>query len=313
MSIDLSTVATLTHEQAAELVALNIPLHLPSLQKVMPSIATTLATAGQGIVLHGLPALTVAAAKALVPHRWGLHLTGLRSISRELGDVLAQHAGPLEFGPSLQELHSPALARRIAKQSRWQIVLNGLESLFPEIARALAYRGHRTDLLPSVSLNGLRRLNSETAAELNEHFHTISIDGLCDGRCVLEAGAGESLAAADPYDDYKELLVGDDIAGFLRRDYPDQLLARAIRSLSRLNEDREPVCDSLDLDSLTSLSPKQAAAIATFGGSTICLGRLARLTDEAALALSEFENEIFFNPAVVMSPRARAILRDSRG
>ncbi len=308
MPADLSTLTALTHEQAADLVAMNIPLHLPALQKLCPHIAAKLASANQGIVLRNLTAITLDAAEALAPHKWGLHLTGLVSISREVGDALARHIGPLEFGCALRELHSPALAKRVAKHSHWQIELDGLGTLTPEIARALAYRGRRTDLFPSISLNGLRLLSAETAAELNEHFHTVSLSGLCKGTCVLEDGAGEAIAAAGAYDQEKELLIGDDVAGFLSKDYPVQLLTRGIGSLTRPDEDGEPYYDCLELDSLTSLSTKQATALASFDGSHISLCGLKALTTEAALALSKYDNQIAFNPAIEMSPEAREVL-----
>jgi hypothetical protein len=304
MPIDPSTAVTLSHEQAEELLALDIPLHLPVLERLSPYIAAKLSSANHGIVLRNLPTLTLAAAKALAPHRWGLHLPGLVSISRELGDALAQHIGPLEFGPSLRELQSPRLAKRIAKQSRWEITLNGLESLAPEIARALAYRGPRTDLSPSISLNSLSYLSAETAAELVEYFRTISLHGLSDGRCVLEQGAGEALAAADAYD-RNTLLVGDDIAAFLSQNYPEQLLSKGIRSLNRLDDEGDPVCNYLDLDELDSITPIQARAISEFSGDYIALSGLEEIGPDLAKELTVLWNsdiEVMINPAKLTDP-----------
>jgi hypothetical protein len=305
MPIDPITAATLTYEQAVELVALDIPLHLPALEKLSPLVARILASANHGIVLRNLPALTVAAAEALAFHKWGLHLTGLVSISRHLGDALAQHIGPLEFGPSLKELQSPRLAKRIAKQSRWEITLNGLESLTPEIARALAYRGPRTDLAPTISLNGLRRLSAETAAELVEYFFTISLHSLCDGRCALEQGAGEALAATDNWDHLKTLLVGDDIAGFLSQNYPERLLSKGIRSLNNLDNDGNRNRNYLNLDELASITPMQARAISEFSGDCIVLSGLEEIGPDVAKELTVLWNrdiEVTINPTKLIDP-----------
>lgn len=307
MPINMQTAVSLTHEEAAELVALDIPLHLPSLRHLCPYIARRLAAANHGIVLRNLPALTLAAAQAIAPHRWGLHLTGLISISRDVGDALVEHVGTLEFGTCLKELQSPLLAKRIAKQSKWNIVLDGLESLSPDIARALAYDGPRTDLFPAISLNGLRRLSAESAAELAKAFSSVSLTGLAYGSCLLEEGAGEALAAENAYLE-RVVLVGDDIAAFLARDYPARLLALGIRSLNRLDENREPITTFLDLDSLTSINPAQATAIAAFGGSRVSLRGLRMLTVEAAAALSGYDQQIEFDPRLTLSPAARAAL-----
>lgn len=115
MTVDPLNAVSLTHKEAEELLALDAPLHLPSLKVLSPSAAHVLARCKHGIVLRSLPALTVEAAEALAPHQWGLHLTGLVSVSRELGDALAKHRGTLVLGDSLAALESPTLARHYAR------------------------------------------------------------------------------------------------------------------------------------------------------------------------------------------------------
>lgn len=300
MSIDPSTAVSLSYQEAAELVALDRPIHLPALKHLSPRIAQMLSSASQGIVLRNLQSLTVAAAEALAPHKWGLHLPELVSISRELGDALAEHIGTLQFGTALKELHSPALAKKIAKQSKWRITLDGLEAISPEIARSLAYRGQRTDLGPAVSLNGLRRLSAEAAAELVEAFPSISLHCLSDSQFMLEQGAVEQLAEADAL-----LIDPEDAADFLCQDYPAHLLAKVMNSLHNQRDNGWPSCNFLNLSSLTSLSTTQARAICEFGGDYIDLSGLEEIGPDLARELPilrDTNREITINPKNLTDP-----------
>lgn len=303
MPVNLLTAEWLDLEQVQELLALDIPLHLPAIQRLQPHIAAGLAEANHGIVLRNLRAITVAAAEALAPHKWGLHLTGLVSISREVGDALAHHVGPLEFGTSLKALHSPRLAARIAEQSEGRIRLDGLESLSPEVARALAYLGYHNEP-SSISLRNLRFLSAETAAELTESVHSVSLPGLSDGRCILGEGAGETLSAA-AHHSKKGLHLGSDIAAFLSRDYPERLLAHGIRTLNYPDGEYGDTCRHLDLSSLTTLSLTQARAISEFDGRCVDLSGLERIDPDVVKELAALiakEKEVYINPKKLTDP-----------
>jgi len=303
MAIDPLTALSLTKQQATELVARNTPIHLPSLQTLCPWAAGVLATSNYGIVLQSLPALTLTAAEALASHKWGLHLTGLVIASREVGDALATHAGTLEFSDSLKELHSPLLARRIAKDSGEDLRLDGLERLTPEIARALAYYRDNTEVFPSISLNGLRYLSAETAAELVESFWSITLHGLSDGRCTLGDGADAVLAENDECT--RRLFVGHDIAGFMSRNYAHRLLRKVIGSLNSADEDGHPLCNYLDLDSISYITKEQAEAICVFDGRSIGLRGLSDIPHDIARTLASWigqERYVRINPKRLVDP-----------
>lgn len=306
MAVNPRTAESLTDKDVAELLARDQPIHLPALRYLGPGIARKLATSSHGIVLRSLPAITVAAAEALASHKWGLHLTGVVSVSRDLGDALAKHVGPVEFGDTLKELHSPQLARKIAEQSEGVVKLNGLETISPEIARNLVYRTTPNYEVASVSLNGLRALSAEAAAELVELYPVIFLEGLSTGNCILGEGAEDTLSArSSPI-----LMVGEDIAGFMSQPYSLELLAAVIGSMNRLSNYSRTY---LDLDDLTALTPIQATAITAFRGTSAGLSGLRTVTDEVAEILSKCKFDLCFDDNLILSPAARAALRAKFG
>ena len=63
-------------------------------------------------------------------------------------------------------------ATRLAQQKSGRLLLNGLKTISPEVAKALAQ--HKGWL----SLNGLTTISDEAAAALGPHKHALHLDGL---------------------------------------------------------------------------------------------------------------------------------------
>jgi hypothetical protein len=312
MAIDPMKTVSLSAHEAETLVARNVPIHLPDLKVLDPPAASVLAQANQGIVLRGLTALTVATAEALAPHKWGLHLTGMIRISREVGDALATHNGTLKFGTSLRDLRSPLLAERLGRQNPLDIALDGIEVLLPEIARALMRHSSDAGVRCSVSLNGLRYLYAETAAELTARCGAIAMQSLSNGQCILEGGAEELLADFGSYEENK-LVVGHDLTGFLSQNYSEELLTAGVLAFNSETDGYRDY-DELELDSLQSLSPKQANAISAFDGNYIYLRGLADIPNDIACILGSKVHDgthIAINPRRLIDPDVVSLYVDA--
>jgi hypothetical protein len=213
-------------------------LDLSGLATLSPAAARAIAKWNGHIFLDGLREISTESLQALAEHktspddRFFVHLRGLQTLSDEGAAILA--VWPRWFGdlPALTAL-SEKSAVALASSRNWNGNLPSVKTITPEMARTLA--GRQGNLL----LDGLTTLSEETAKELASHQGgTLSLNGLTS----LSDDAVVVLAAHD---------------------------------------------GRLSLNGLKSLSEQSAAALGKHKGDWLILDGLTSLTDEGARSLAQ--------------------------
>ncbi len=156
-NLSLPAIKQLTPEVAKALVSesKNIWLGLDGLNELTPEVARELAPAKCALRL-GMETMTPEVAEMLATGTRSLALN-LKSISPDVAEKLAMCRAWIQLGLTAIDAESAA---QLAKHKHW-LSLNGLESLTPEVAKALgSFDGHTLDL------NGLETLDFEIAKEL---------------------------------------------------------------------------------------------------------------------------------------------------
>jgi len=165
--------------------------------------------------------------------------------------------------------------------SSGNLILNGLTTLSPETAHALAqFRGH------NLYLNGLTRLSDEAAKALAQfECNYLELNGLTS----LSEDAAKALAQFKGHN--------------LSLDGLTTLSPEAAEALAQYKGER------LFLDGLTTLSPEAAHALAQFKGVSLPLNGLTTLSPEAAQALALFKgHSLYLNGLTTLSPKAAEAL-----
>jgi len=206
--------------------------------------------------LNHLTTLSVESAEALARHRAGtILLDGLTSISAQQAEALAKHRGRCLSLRGVQTLSEEAAAHLASyrgallldgvthltdgaigglAQTAGSLSLCGLTSLSTPGAHALACRR-----MPGLSLNGLKDVSVDVAAELARHRGPLRLDGLT----TLSEDVARTLAA-----------------------HGSELSLAALTTLSTdaaVNLARHR--GGLSLDGLTTVSPALAAVLARYG------------------------------------------------
>jgi hypothetical protein len=150
-------VRELDADVARALVPMRGHLIFPDLETLSPDGAAELAK-HKGPLNLGTVKLSREAALELVAHKGWLALSGVRRLEPGVGDILARHAD--EVTVSLSEIDSVALARKVFREPYSSSAVNGLETISPEIARALVQSPAH------VSFSRLKSLTPEAASEL---------------------------------------------------------------------------------------------------------------------------------------------------
>jgi hypothetical protein len=316
----------------------DLPIYLQSLVRLTPEAAAVLATHTYGITLNAIEELHPEVATALAPLQWGLVLRGLQIVSYESGEALADIGSLTLHTNTLRVLESPKLAARLARDERWNINLNSLVSLLPDVARAMVPnatppKGYSLSLdslrtitadtvrqlartaLTRLSLNGLENITSDLATALTtSKIEIVSLAGISDGRCVMSQGVVEILTASDT-----TLDVGGEtgVAELFTRGVPTDFLAALVKSLEALNthEDGESVDPyQIDLDDLKDITLDQAEAITSLGyrGSASLRG-LSDLSPELIAMFVNSGADIYLDPDQITDVALAKKLADQVG
>jgi hypothetical protein len=180
-------------------------------------------------------------------------LAQFSEINADAAEALATQLAPrvAEF-PNVQSL-SLATAQALGKMGRSWIVLDGLTSLTPDLAKALAPGG-------ALSLQGVKKLDKDTAKELAQQDCALMLSGLEEASdATIEALAGT-----------KADLFLNSLAN---------ISDSALEKLVRFNGQKLVL-------GLKELSEKQARLFELYHGRSLTLGSLRELSDAAAVSLS---------------------------
>ena len=177
-------------------------------------------------------------------------------------------------------------AKRLSQDRSGTLLLDGLKTLPPEVARELAkHEG-------SLSLNGLKDISNDAAAALGQHKGALYLDGLT---MISDASAAGLAAHQGDLSLNGLTAIPDEIAGGLVRHTGGWLSLKGLTTLSpaaaRALVQRKGGYQGwqLHLDGLTTLSPEAAAALAEMSGHK-WNGQLPRFTtvpDDVARALAK--------------------------
>ena len=177
-------------------------------------------------------------------------------------------------------------AKELAQDKSGRLLLGGLKTLPPEVARELAkHEG-------SLSLNGLKDISNDAAAALGQHRGALYLDGLS---MISDASAAGLAAHQGDLSLNGLTAIPDEIAGGLVRHTGGWLSLKGLTTLSpaaaRALVQRKGGYQGwqLHLDGLTTLSPEAAAALAEMSGHK-WNGHLPRFTtvpDDVARALAK--------------------------
>lgn len=180
-------------------------------------------------------------------------LLNVTTLSDEAAEVLAGLPARSLQLPRLTVLNSVPLARTLSDNGI-TVELNGLTTLTPEIAQALA----RPKTGPALYLNGLTALSDEAAKALSDHDGNLFLDGLT----AISDNAAQSLAQRGGLLSLNGLKTLSDDAAYAFAKHiggPHDLDKEFVREGRVLGLIR-PV-SYLHLKGLTELSPKAAARL----------------------------------------------------
>ncbi len=272
--------------------------------------ATRLAQQKSGrLLLDGLKSLSPEVAEELAQHEGWLSLNGLTGISDEVAAALGQHKRALHLD-GLTKI-SAATAEALASH-RSELSLNGLTAISDEAAKALArHTGGR------LFLKGLTTLSPAAARALSQRngggpVYQLHLDGLT----TLSPEAAAALAEMTGHNWNGRLprfkTVPDDVARTLAKEGGN---VRSMPGLTTISDEAAKLLLPKiggNLPALKTLSPEAAKAMAKARGHLVLDG-LTSLSDETAKELNENaqnRGNLYLNGLTALTPEtARAISR----
>lgn len=225
-------------------------------------------------------------------------LAKFSEINADAAEVLATRFALRAEFPKVQSL-SLAAAHALGKMRNSWIVLDGLTSLTPDLAKALASGG-------ALSLEGVKKLDKDTAKELSRHKCRLLLNGI----------ERASDAAIEALAETEAELSLDSLA-----DISDAALEKLIRfrgktlslGLKQLGENQARILelyhgDYLGLDALSEITASSAESLARLQ-CRLSLGGIHELSDAAAKHLSTFKGSLVLSGRLNFSKAATASLR----
>ena len=296
----LDGLKTFSPEAAKELAKHEGWLSLNGLTEISDEVAAALGQHKGALHLNGLTKVSNGAAKSLAGHRGELSLNGLTTISDEAARALAKHTGGRLMLKGLTTLSGEAgkaFAGRKGGGPTYQTVLDGLTSLTPEAAAALAEsHGHnwRGDL------PAFETIPVEVAQALAKRQGGVSLPGLTtlsdEAAKALEGKLGANLPRLTSLTVESAKAIAGPVPGQNRR-------SLVLDSLTSLPDDialaigGKDSRGSLHLNGLTSLTPIAAKTICQREGD-LYLNGLTTISDETLKALAEHKAPGFARPIV---------------
>jgi len=224
---------------------------------------------------------------------FGLDLSGLRSLTKESAEIVAESDGPITLD-GLRTISSE-VAEALSHHRGW-LRLDGLTDLTPTAADHLARHGHAVHLgefYNCLSLDGLATLSEETASALARFPGNLRLNGLETlkpevARILATHVADENWGVAELY----------------------SLLLDGLRSLS--DESAGALAcygGGLSLDGLERPSDEALRALAHHRGNALSFGRLVAMPDDVAVRFGLRTTRLFVPRLREVSPEGMAALR----
>lgn len=227
-------------------------------------------------------------------------LAQFRVITVDAAEALATQLAPRVAGfPNVQTL-SLATAQALGKMGRSWIALDGLTSLTPDLAKALAPGG-------ALSLQGVKKLDRDTAKELAQHDCALILSGLEEASdATIEALAGTK---ADLFLDSLAAVSDSALERLVR--FNGQKLRLGLRELS---EKQALLLElyhgrSLSLPSLSELSDSAAASLGRLSVDYLGLGGAQNFSETAAKHLASLKGYLTLSGRLKISHKALEALQ----
>jgi len=226
---------------------------------------------------------------------FGLDLSGLRSLTKESAEIVAESNGPITLN-GLRTISSD-VAEALSHHRGW-LCLDGLTDLAPTAADHLARHGHTVHLgefYNHLSLNGLATLSEETASALARFPGNLRLNGLETvtpevARILATHVTDENWGVAELY----------------------SLLLDGLRSLSDESADAlARYSGGLSLDGLERLSDEALRALAHHRGNALSFGRLVAMPDDVAAIFGSRTTRLFVPRLREVSPAGMVALRQN--
>ena len=298
----LDGLATLSPEAARELAKYDGWLSLNGLKEISDEAAAALAQHKGALHLDGLTKISDDAAKSLAGHRGELSLNGLTAISDESARALARHTGGRLMLKGLTTLSGEAgkaFAGRKGGGPTYQTVLDGLTSMTPEAAAALAEtNGHnwRSDL------PAFKTIPVEVAQALAKRQGGLSMPGLTtlsdDAAKALGGKLGGSLPRLTSLTVETARAIAGPVPGQFHRTLNLDGLTALPDDIALAIGGKDSRGD-LHLNGLTSLTPIAAKAICQREGD-LYLNGLTTIPEETLKALAEHKSPGYARPVVYL-------------
>jgi mono/diheme cytochrome c family protein len=297
---DANSLQQLTVEDAQKLAAdKSGRLWLDGLKTISPGVAKELARHEGWLTLNGLTSLSSEVATELRQHKGSLHLNGLAALRDEAAAALAGHRG--ELGLNGLTTISEESAKALARHSGGRLMLKGLTKLSGEAAKALSQRKGGGPIY-QVHLDGLATLSPEAAtalAGMHPHnwggrmpaFKTVPDDV---AKALSKREHGMSMPGLTTISDEAAKLLLPKTGGNLP--VLKTLSPAAARVLAKAR-------GHLVLDSLTSLSDEAAKALTEDANNrgNLYLNGLAAITPDAARAICGREGYLYLGGLTTIS------------
>jgi hypothetical protein len=246
--------------------------------------AASLKLRGESLRFDKLTELTPEVAAALAKHKIELQFGSLASVSAETIKAFAGHNAGLSF-PKIVAL-SPDQARILAGYEGSRLSLNGLPTVSPEVAKALAdYKGE-------LHLNGAKELSADAAAALAGRKGAIHLGGLTS---LTSIPLAQKLGGQNFMNLNALATVSDDVgrALFMSPDAKNIELYLGLKELSlgtakAMGERGRTVGAHFHMNELESIPDEIAEALSC--RAAIRCTKVTKLSDRAAKALNQFNH-----------------------
>lgn len=301
-ALPLNGLTALSPEAAKELAKYDGWLSLNGLKEISDEAAVALGQHKGVLHLDGLTKFSDGAANALAGHRGELSLNGLTAISDESARALARHTGGrlmLKGLTTLSGESGKAFAGRKGGGPTYQTVLDGLTSLAPEAAAALAgahpHSWHG-------NLPAFTTIPVEVAQALAKRQGGLSMPGLTTISDDAAKALGGKLGGNLPRLTSLTVETAKAIAGAVPGQFHRSLNLDGITSLSddiALAIGGKDSRGGLHLNGLTSLTPIAAKTICQREGD-LYLNGLTTISDESLKALAEHKAPGHARPIVYL-------------
>ncbi len=270
----LRGIASITPEQAKELVEKEDSIFLDNVKEISPEVAEYFGKFKERLYLDGLTSMTSEVALYLSKHNGILSLKGLTSITPAVAKHLSEHKEEVDLS-GLTSI-TPEVAQHLVKR-KGNHDYSGLASITPAVAIQLC----KAD--GSLKLDGMQSITPEVAKHLGQSKHMVQLNGISS----LSPESAEELSKIGDWlilDGIKE--ITDEIAVKLGK-HKLSLFLNGLESISvEAAKHLKNVNGCLSLNGLKSITPEAAEQLSGHNGQLVLSG-LSSITPQIAERLSK--------------------------